>query len=43
VNVVAVEAPLNLIVAPLAPGPLIIPEKLNVCAADENVTLTFDP
>ena len=41
--VVAVEGPVNVTVAPLAPAPLIVPVRVNVCAAEENETAPFAP
>jgi hypothetical protein len=36
--VVAVEGPVKVTVAPLAPAPVSVPDKVNVCAAEENET-----
>jgi hypothetical protein len=41
--VVAVEGPVKVTLAPLAPAPVIVPDKVNVCATDENVTVPFAP
>ena len=41
--VVAVDAPVRVMVAPDAPGPVIVPVRLEVCAIDEKVRLAFAP
>ena len=40
---VALEAPVRFTVAPAPPGPLMLPEMLDVCSAEEKLAVPFAP